>query len=145
MDLNAVLLRAFELGASDVHLKVAKPPMLRRDGSIEELPDVRPANEADLANALETVTAAVPERRADFAATGELDLSYQPEGLPRFRVNAFKQRGHTSLAFRLIPRAVPSFEELHLPPGVSRLAEEVRGLVLITGATGAGKSTTLAA
>jgi twitching motility protein PilT len=145
VDLNAVLLRVSELGASDVHFKLGKPPMLRRDGAIEELPGMDPLAEADLETVIATVTAAVPERRSAFDATGELDISYQADMLPRFRVNAFKQRGHTSLAFRLIPRKVPSFEDLRLPPGVGRLAEEHRGLVLVTGATGSGKSTTLAA
>jgi twitching motility protein PilT len=145
VDLNAVLLRVSELGASDVHFKLGKPPMLRRDGAIEELPGMDPLAEADLETVIATVTAAVPERRTVFEATGELDISYQADMLPRFRVNAFKQRGHTSLAFRLIPRKVPSFEDLRLPPGVGRLAEEHRGLVLVTGATGSGKSTTLAA
>ena len=128
-----------------MHFKLAKPPMLRRDGAIEELPGMDPLTEADLETVIGTVTGAVPERRAAFEATGELDISYQADMLPRFRVNAFKQRGHTSLAFRLIPRKVPSFEDLRLPPGVARLAEEHRGLVLVTGATGSGKSTTLAA
>jgi twitching motility protein PilT len=145
VDLNAVLLRVSELGASDVHFKLGKPPMLRRDGAIEELPGMDPLAEADLETVIATVTGAVPERRTVFEATGELDISYQADMLPRFRVNAFKQRGHTSLAFRLIPRKVPSFEDLRLPPGVGRLAEEHRGLVLVTGATGSGKSTTLAA
>jgi twitching motility protein PilT len=145
MDLNSTLLRVAELGASDVHFKLAKPPMLRLDGDILELPDTEALTAADLQVILETVTAAVPERRDAFETTGELDLSYQASQLPRFRVNAFKQRGQTSLAFRLIPRTVPSYEELRLPPGVARLGLEHRGLVLVTGATGSGKSTTLAA
>ena len=80
-----------------------------------------------------------------FEHTGELDTAYQARGLPRFRVNAFRQRGEVSLAFRAIPREVPDFESLHLPPGVRALAEEHRGLILVTGATGVGKTTTLAA
>jgi len=145
VELNAILLRVSELGASDVHFKLRKPPMIRRDGAIEPLAGEPLLSEDDLAAVLAAVTATVPERLAAFNATGELDMSYQAEGLPRFRVNAFKQRGHTSLAFRLIPRKVPSFADLRLPPGVARLAEEHRGLVLVTGATGSGKSTTLAA
>jgi twitching motility protein PilT len=94
---------------------------------------------------LATVTANDPSRRASFDGTGELDLAYTPTGLPRFRVNGFRQRGAISFAFRVIPSGVPSFAELGLPPGVARLAEEHRGLVLVTGATGSGKSTTLAA
>jgi twitching motility protein PilT len=145
MDLNTTLLRAAELGASDVHFKQAKPPMLRLDGDIRPLPGAGPLSAADLESILDAVTAPVPGHRATFEQTGELDFSYQAPELPRFRVNAFRQRGQMSFAFRLIPRSVPSFEELRLPPGVVRLAEEHRGLVLVTGATGAGKSTTLAA
>jgi twitching motility protein PilT len=145
MELNTTLLRAAELGASDVHFKLSKPPMVRIDGDIHALDDAAPLGEADLQSILHAVTAAVPERRKTFEETGELDLSYTARELPRFRVNAFKQRGQTSFAFRLIPRNVPSFDDLRLPPGVARLAREHRGLVLVTGATGAGKSTTLAA
>ena len=76
--------------------------------------------------------------------TGELDTSYQAAGLPRFRVNAFRQRGEISLAFRLIPSEVPGFDELGLPAGVRRLADLHHGLVLVTGATGVGKTTTVA-
>jgi len=145
MDLDAVLLRVFELGASDLHLKIGKPPMARRDGSIEPIPDTVPLTEADLRGVLEVVTSGLLERRREFDETGELDLSYQAPLLPRFRVNAFRQRGFTSFAFRLIPRTIPSFDDLHLPPGVARLSREHHGLVLVTGATGSGKSTTLAA
>jgi twitching motility protein PilT len=145
VELNLVLQRVFELGASDVHFKLGKPPMLRCDGVIEELQGEPALTEADLQRVLDAVTARVPGRRTAFTETGELDLSYQSEALPRFRVNAYRQRGNISLAFRLIPRTVPSFADLHLPPGVARLAEEHRGLVLVTGATGSGKSTTLAA
>src|SRR5262249_30557534 len=144
MDLNMTLLRAAEIGASDVHFKAAQPPMLRVDGDIQALDRTEPLGEAELREILDTVTAAVPERRRTFDETGELDLSYTAKDLPRFRVNAFKQRGQTSFAFRLIPRRVPSYDELKLPTGVGRLAREHRGLVLVTGATGSGKSTTLA-
>ena len=91
------------------------------------------------------VGASSRSRLAMFERTGELDTAYQLPGLPRFRVNAFRQRGDVSLAFRVIPREVPDFKSLHLPPGVEKLSEEHRGLILVTGATGAGKTTTLAA
>jgi len=145
MDLNALLRRAVELGASDVHLKLDQPPMLRRDGSIAPLEDCPPLGENDLLAALETVTRVAPERLRTFHESGDLDIAYTAEGLPRFRVNAFRQRGAISFALRVIPRDVPSFEQLNLPSGVSRLANEHRGLVLVTGATGSGKTTTLAA
>src|SRR5436190_1170491 len=89
--------------------------------------------------------ATAAQRLAQFLSSGDLDVAYQSEDMPRFRVNAFRQRGATSFAFRVIPKTVPSFEELDLPPGVQRLAENHRGLVLVTGATGSGKTTQLAA
>ena len=98
-----------------------------------------------LEDVLATVGALTPRRVAAFQDSGELDTAYQIPGLPRFRVNAFRQRGDISFAFRVIPREVPDFASLHLPRGVERLSEEHRGLVLVTGATGAGKTTTLAA
>jgi twitching motility protein PilT len=145
MDLDLVLQRAVELGASDVHFKVERPPIVRRDGVLSELDDVGDLVERDLELALERVCAETPKRLQTFFETGELDSAYSPPGLPRFRVNGFRQRGSISLAFRVIPREVPSFEDLSLPAGVRRLAEEHRGLILVTGATGAGKTTTLAA
>ena len=118
--------------------------MLRRDGSIGPLEDCPPLNEQNLLGALETVTRVAPERLKMFHESGDLDIAYTAEGLPRFRVNAYRQRGNISFALRVIPRDVPSFEQLSLPSGVKRLAEEHRGLVLVTGATGSGKTTTLA-
>ena len=91
------------------------------------------------------VGASAHSRLDGFERTGELDTAYQPQGLPRFRVNAFRQRGEISLAFRVIPREAPDFKSLLLPPGVERLSDEQRGLILVTGATGVGKTTTLAA
>ena len=144
MDLNRLLHRAVELGASDVHLKLGSPPITRRDGDLVALPDAEALTDDDLLAALKTVTAKVPRQLEAFEQTGELDTAYANELLPRFRVNAFRQRGSISLAFRMIPRNIPSFEDLQLPAGVARLAQEHRGLVLVTGATGSGKSTTLA-
>jgi twitching motility protein PilT len=145
MDLNALLRRAVELGASDVHLKTGQPPVLRRDGVLERLDEWPPLDEAAVEVALQVVAAPAPARLAAFRETGELDIAYQDEGLPRFRVNAYRQRGTTSLALRVIPTRVPTFAELGLPAGVERLAGEARGLVLVTGATGSGKTMTLAA
>jgi twitching motility protein PilT len=145
MELNPLLKRAVELGASDVHLKVGLPPILRRDGAIAPLEESAILVDRDMEAVLETVAKHVPDRLEAFKQIGDLDIAYQDEDLPRFRVNAFKQRGHISFAFRVIPKNVPNFEMLGLPPGVRRLAEEHRGLVLVTGATGSGKTTTLAA
>jgi len=145
VDLNTVLRRAVELGASDIHFKVGRPPILRRDGDLTLLGDCPPLTEIALDAILGAVTELVPAKLAFFHENGELDVAYTSEDLPRFRVNGFRQRGSTSFAFRVIPKNVPTFKELRLPPGVSRLAEEQRGLVLCTGATGSGKTTTLAA
>ena len=145
MDLNALLHRAVELGASDVHLKLCQPPMIRRDGAVTALPDCEPLDEDDLESALVTVTSNAPPKREQFHASGDLDVAYSTENLPRFRVNCFRQRGSTSIALRVIPKTVPQFEDLGMPAGVERLANGHRGLVLVTGATGSGKTTTLAA
>jgi twitching motility protein PilT len=145
MDLNRLLIRAVELGASDVHLKLGKPPVLRRDGDLGLMPDWPELTDDELVAAVENVANGYPKHLEAFYATGELDIAFQRQLLPRFRVNAFRQRGSISLAFRVIPRHIPTFEDLSMPPGVKRLAQEYRGLVLVTGATGAGKSTTLAA
>ncbi len=145
MDLNPLLRRAVELGASDIHFKLGQPPMLRRDGSVGPMENASELSEDDLRGMLETVTAVAPQRVPQFDETGDLDIAYQSEDLPRFRVNGFRQRGAISFAFRVIPKNVPSFEQLSLPSGVTKLAEEHRGLVLVTGATGSGKTTTLAA
>jgi twitching motility protein PilT len=145
MDLNSLLLRAVEEGASDIHLKRGKPPMARIDGAIGPLAGLDPLDDDELEEALKTVTSTTPDRLAGFRETNELDIAYQADLLPRFRVNVFRQRGSISFAFRVIPDEVPSFEQLRLPKGVRRVADEHRGLVLVTGATGSGKTTTLAA
>jgi twitching motility protein PilT len=145
MDLNATLRRAVDLGASDIHLKIGQPPILRRDGSLGPMEGAPAFSEDDLRAVLERVAEIAPHKLQAFDESGDLDIAYQSDDLPRFRVNAFRQRGATSFAFRVIPKNVPSFEQLSLPSGVQKLAEEHRGLVLVTGATGSGKTTTLAA
>jgi twitching motility protein PilT len=145
VDLNAVLGRAVELGASDIHLKVGQPPVLRRDGELGLLPDHQPLYDSDLEATLARLADMTPAKLSHFHETGELDIAYTADGLPRFRVNGYRQRGSISFAFRVIPKEVPGFSQLRLPKGVERLAGEHRGLVLVTGATGSGKTTTLAA
>ena len=146
MDLNAVLLHVVDSGASDVHLKLGQPPVLRFDGELAPAEELQPLGEADLQAVLDQVTADRP-RGGERSSTrrGDLDIAYSEPGLPRFRVNGFRQRGAISFAFRVIPNNIANFDELHLPSGVSTLAQEQRGLVLVTGATGSGKTTTLAA
>jgi twitching motility protein PilT len=145
MDLNAVLRHAVDSGASDVHLKVGQPPVLRFDGELAPSAETPPLTEADLEAVLDQITVGAPRRKTTFEETGDLDIAYTDPGLPRFRVNGFRQRGSISFAFRVIPNEIPSYGELRLPEGVGVLAGEHRGLVLVTGATGSGKTTTLAA
>jgi twitching motility protein PilT len=144
MNLDALLAAAVRAGASDIHLKLGRPPLVRLDGAVTPLegPEL---TEEDLDACLKALTAIAPQRYEAFQQSGELDIAYTGPDLPRFRVNAFRQRGATSFALRVIPRRVPRFSDLGLPEGVERLAEEHRGLVLVTGATGSGKTTTLAA
>ncbi len=144
MDLIDLLKRAVERGASDVHLKLGQPPVVRLDGDLEHLPETGPLTEFDLESVLDAVTQISPRKRDSFEETGDLDIAFSYPALPRFRVNGFRQRGAISFAFRVIPSEIPNFASLGLPAGVTRLAEERRGLVLVTGATGSGKTTTLA-
>src|ERR1700751_5833655 len=144
MHLDSVLAEAVKLGASDIHLKLGRPPLVRRNGDIEALehPEL---TEHDLLTCLQAVTDGTPQRAQQFHESGDLDLAYTSVGLPRFRVNVFRQRGAMSLAMRVIPREVPNFEALGLPPAVLKLAEEHRGLVPPPGPTAPEKTPTLAA
>jgi twitching motility protein PilT len=145
VELNAVLRRAVEHGASDVHLKVGQLPVMRRDGELILFEDHPPLTDADLEAALAIVSELTPAKRESFYETGELDIAYTSADLPRFRVNVYRQRGSISFAFRVIPNQVPSFDDLRMPAGVRAMGDVHRGLVLVTGATGSGKTTTLAA
>src|SRR3954471_18191803 len=145
MELNDLLRSAADAGASDIPLKFGRPPLIRRNGLVIPMENGEQLSNADLDSYLRTITSRVPSRYERFNASGDLDIAYTAEGLPRFRVNAFRQRGMISFVLRVIPKTVPQFEQLGLPAGVRRLAEEHRGLVLVTGATGSGKTTTLAA
>jgi twitching motility protein PilT len=145
MDLNDLLHSAVSSGATDVHLKVGRPPIIRCDGSLVSLEGWSPLTPTDLEAVLAQVTAVNRQKEADFRETGELDIAYTSSDLMRYRVNGFRQRGAISFAFRVIPKEIPDFPTLRMPRGVERLANEHRGLVLVTGATGSGKTTTLAA
>lgn len=136
------LLRAMvEKGASDMHITAGSPPVLRIDGSVVPL-KLPPLNKADSKQlCYEMLT---EEQRKSFESKNELDLSFPLRNVSRFRANIFMQRGAVSGAFRQIPFKILTFDELGLPPVVSDIATKPRGLVLVTGPTGSGKSTTLA-
>jgi twitching motility protein PilT len=143
MDLDSLLSRAVEAGATDVHLKVGGPPRVRRDGRLHPFEETR-LTEADLAAIVDQVCAASPGRLDAFVEAGELDIAYAGAG-SRFRVNGYRQRGTFAFVFRRIPNEAPTLEQLAMPPGVRRLVAQHHGLILVTGPTGSGKSTTLAA
>src|SRR5215210_7070439 len=143
MNLDELLARVIDAGGSDLHLKVASPAMVRVDGELQPVEE-RLLTDSDLEAVLLLVTDRTPAKREHFLESGDLDTSYLAQGTGRFRVNGFRQRGSISFAFRFVPKEIPSFEKLGLPAGVGRLAQEHRGLILVTGATGSGKSTTLA-
>ena len=145
MELDELLTRVVEIGGYDLHLKLGQPPIVRRDSELGALDGFPPLGPKELNSVLETLTRHLPSKLQEFRQTGELDMAFTHPSLPRFRVNGFRQRGAISFAFSVIPREIPTFEQLELPPGVASLASYHRGLVLVTGATGAGKSTTIAA
>ena len=142
MRVGELLRYLVEVGASDLHLKVGRPPTVRVDGELLRSP-------FDTMTATDTETAAfelLPGPKAEeFRETNEADFGYTAEGMGRFRVNCFRQRGLVGVAIRRVRSDIPTFDELLLPPAAEALASEHRGLVLITGPTGTGKTTTIAA
>jgi twitching motility protein PilT len=143
-DIDAALRYVVEREGSDLHVKVPSPPMARTHGELRPVEGTEPLTPEDTEAALEhilTDSALLQE----FAEVGEADFSYEVPGLSRFRVNAFRQRGHVSIALRVIPYQVRTIDDLGLPDVIRTLASEKRGIVLLTGTTGSGKSTTLAA
>ena len=142
MNINEVLVEAIKQGASDIHITVGVPVMLRLRGELKRL------NEEVLtaADVKELVKMIVPNEQVNlFHENKQLDFSYEIKDVSRFRVNAYYQKGNMALAIRPIPTKIPTLEQLQLPSVLKRLMEKPRGLVLVTGPTGSGKSTTLAA
>ena len=140
-ELGSLLQYLMEQRGSDLHIKVGSPPHIRVDGHLQPAPfdPLSPADTEKMAFSI------LPPARADeFAARNEADFAHSVPGLGRFRVNAFRQRGTVGLVFRRVLPGIPSFEALGLPGVVQKLAEEARGLVLVTGPTGSGKTTTIA-
>ncbi len=138
-----LLRKAVENKASDLHLKVGNHPYLRVDGILQpiaEIPRITPEEMLSMAFSMMT-----NRQKQKFKETAELDMAYGVAGLGRFRVNVFQQRGNVGMVLRVIPTKIRTIEELNLPPVIDKICEEQRGLVLVTGTTGSGKSTTLAA
>jgi len=131
-------------GGSDLHLKVPSRPLMRLDGSLRALDGLIELESEDTESAVRHMLKD-PAKLKEFEDEGEVDFAYAIPGLARFRVNAFRQRGEVSIVIRAIPIAIRTISELSLPPVIRELAEEERGIVLLTGTTGSGKSTTLAA
>jgi len=143
VSIDDLLRRAVESRASDLHLKVGNHPYLRVDGILNGLTDVpRITPEEMLSMAFSMMT---NRQKQKFKETAELDMAYGVAGLGRFRVNVFQQRGNVGMVLRVIPTKIRTIEELELPRVISQICEEQRGLILTTGTTGSGKSTTLAA
>jgi twitching motility protein PilT len=144
LDLQEALRTVVAREGSDLHLKVPSRPLVRVQGSLEPLPGTEPLTPQDTERMLREMLTA-NDRLSEFAKEGEIDFSYTVPDLARFRVNAFRQRGSISIACRVVPFNIRAADELGLPDVVTRLADEPRGIILVTGTTGSGKSTTLAA
>src|SRR5947209_17512217 len=142
-EIDSALRRVVELEGSDLHVKVASPPMVRVHGALGPLDDADPLTAEETERALRGM--ADEQKLAEFEEGGEVDLSYSITGVARFRVNAFRQRGSVSIVCRVIPFSIKTIGDLGLPPVIRSLAEEQRGVILVTGTTRSGKSTTLAA
>src|SRR5574341_1557563 len=143
MNLNDLLKTVFERKASDLHLKVGVPPVLRIDGRLMPLESEKRMTQEDTIAIAGSIMN--PGQKAKFNEKNELDMAYAVPGMGRFRVNAFKQRGSVGMVFRAVPAKIANFEELMMPQVLAKVGQEQRGLILVTGTTGSGKSTTLAA
>ena len=142
LDLRAVLSHVVRMGASDLHLKAGRPPAVRLHGELVPL-DHPPLRQEELRRLVEVLLP--PDQVREFAESREADCATSITGVGRFRVNAYQQKGTIAFALRAIPQAMASLGQLDLPPVLEQLALRQRGLVLVTGVTGSGKSTALAA
>jgi twitching motility protein PilT len=142
-DLSKVLQVAIKGGASDIHIKAGLPPMFRVNGALLPLRDAARLTPEEIAKA--ALNLMTPSQSARFKEFHDVDFAYGVPGVGRFRVNVFQQRSAVGMVLRVIPYKVQSLDQLGLPPVIKRIADNRRGLVLVTGTTGSGKSTTLAA
>jgi twitching motility protein PilT len=142
MNLRQMLVEMLSKGASDLHLRVGIRPTLRVDGILTAI-NTPPLTKDDMSDVLNQILK--PEQQKRFLARNEMDLALSVAKLGRFRINLFRQRGTIGIAIRSVNTTVPTFEELNLPPIIQKISENRRGLVIVTGTTGSGKSTTLAA
>src|SRR5437762_10880040 len=143
MELNEILQVALRGGASDIHLKAGLPPMFRIDGSLVPLKDAQRLPPESIGKMAFGIMNSY--QREKYQQYNELDMAYGVPGLGRFRVNVFQQRGTTGMVLRVIPFKISTIDQLVLPKVLEKVAGEQRGLILVTGTTGSGKSTTLAA
>lgn len=142
MELDDLLRGMVEKGASDLHLKPGRPPMFRVDGLLKPISNEALSPEATVALAAHMMD---EKQRADFSTKNEIDLAYSVPKTGRFRTNVFRQRGSVEIIMRLIPMKIPELDEIHVPEVLKKLAMEPRGLLLVTGMTGSGKTTTITA
>ena len=143
MDLNEILTIAYKAKGSDIHIKTGLPPIVRIDGRLHPIPNAARLTPEFVS---ETAQAIMNDRqRRIFEENYEVDLAYAVPGLGRFRVSIYRQRGTVAMVFRTIAMIIPTLEGLNLPPVIQKLCREERGLILVTGTTGSGKSSTLAA
>jgi twitching motility protein PilT len=139
--IDLLLKTGFEVKASDIHLTVGVPPIMRVNGELKRL-GKDPLGPSDLEGMARAI---IPEKMWEkFKEMGELDFSYSIQGVSRFRVNTYYQRSCIAMAIRIVPSKIPTLDELDLPAALRRLIDKPQGLVLVTGPTGSGKSTTLA-
>ncbi|MEK6692978.1 MAG: type IV pilus twitching motility protein PilT [Nitrospirota bacterium] len=143
MNINELLKVSIERGASDLHIKVGNPPVLRIDGVLTPMVEQKRVTQEDAISIAFSVMSGPQKEK--FREKNELDLAYSVSGLGRFRVNVFQQRGTIGMVLRTIPVRIRTFEELYLPEVLKKISMEPRGLILVTGTTGSGKTTTLAA
>ncbi len=143
MNINELLKLSVERRSSDVHIKVGSPPVFRVDGKLSPVVEQKRLTQEDVVNLAFSMMSQA--QREKFKKKSEADFAYGVPGLGRFRVNVFMQRGTVGIVLRAIPTKIASIDDLTLPPVISKLAMENRGLILVTGTTGSGKSTTLAA